>query len=121
MKSIQVRCKSFEVTAMTKAIAALNDTLRKTLVGGKIMMTDGVAALPEETVALAFEQMRAFDKWTIDNDPYEEHDFGAFEVNGHRLFSKIEYFDRAMEYGSEDPTDPTKTTRVLTLMLADEW
>jgi hypothetical protein len=55
------------------------------------------------------------------NDPYGEHDFGSFEVTGHKFFFKIDAYDIDMRFGSEDPADPTKTTRVLTLMLAEDY
>jgi Protein of unknown function (DUF3768) len=55
------------------------------------------------------------------NDPHGEHDFGHFEIAGQKFFWKIDYYDAAMEFGSEDPADPTKTTRVLTIMLASEY
>jgi hypothetical protein len=105
----------------TETIGALNDKLRTTFQGGKVMMTDGVASLPEETRVLALSKLRAFDEFTPDNDPHREHDFGSFTVDGERFFFKLDYDDKAMECGSEDPTDPTKTTRVLTLMLAEEY
>ena len=37
------------------------------------------------------------------------------------LFWKIDYHDERCEFGSEDPSDPTRTTRVLTLMLSSEY
>jgi hypothetical protein len=55
------------------------------------------------------------------NDPHGEHDFGNFTLAGRKFFWKIDYYDAAMEFGSEDPADPSKTTRVLTIMLASEY
>jgi len=36
-------------------------------------------------------------------------------------FFKIDYYDKTLEWGSEDPSDPEKTTRVMILMLASEY
>ena len=71
--------------------------------------------------ATAIRNVVTFDEFTEDNDPYDEHDFGSFELCGRKFFWKIDYFDRAMEYGSEDPSDPKQTTRVMTVMLASEY
>lgn len=65
--------------------------------------------------------MNEFDAFSPDNDPYGEHDFGAVEIAGQRVFCKIDYYDTALEYGSPDPSDPAVTTRVLTVMLASEY
>jgi hypothetical protein len=102
-------------------IRELNDALRTTLLGGRVMMTSGVQALGPEIVAVALSHMRTFERFTADNDPHGEHDFGSFEVDDNQFFFKIDYYDRRMEGGSEDPSDPAMTTRVLTLMLASEY
>jgi len=102
-------------------IRALNDQLRRTFRGGKVMMTSGINALPDDLKARILEKVRTFDAFSPDNDPHREYDFGSFEEGGHKVFWKIDCFDAAMEFGSEDPADPSKTTRVLTIMLASEY
>jgi Protein of unknown function (DUF3768) len=102
-------------------IRELNDLLRRTLTGGKVVMTDGVAALPERDLAQLLAKVHSFDEFTSDNDPYGEHDFGSIELAGQTYFFKLDYYAPDMDGGSEDPADPTKTTRVLTVMRADEY
>lgn len=56
-----------------------------------------------------------------DNDPYGERDFGSIELEGERYFWKIDYYDRTLRFGAEDPADTSETMRVLTLMHASEY
>ena len=110
-------------TTVTTAerIRALNDAFRRTFVGGMVMITAGVEALPVEQRRMLLEKVRAFDAFTDDNDPHGEHDFGAVDEGGVRYFWKVDCYDRATEFGSPDPDDPAVTTRVLTIMRADEY
>jgi len=64
---------------------------------------------------------RVFDEFSQANDPYEEHDFGALDVDGHRVFFKIDYYDTKLEWHSPDPANPEVTERVITIMLAEEY
>jgi hypothetical protein len=102
-------------------IRDLNDAFRRSFTGGKVMMTAGIAAMTDAMRAEVFDRVRTFEGFNADNDPHGEHDFGNFEIGGRKLFWKIDHYDAAMEFGSEDPSDPSKTTRVLTIMLASEY
>ena len=104
-------------------IRELNDRFRKTLdpTLGRMMLTAGVDALPSDVRAMAIRNVATFDAFDAGNDPHGEHDFGAFELAGDKFFWKLDYYDRKLQFGSDDPADPTKTTRVLTLMLAAEY
>ena len=77
--------------------------------------------MPPDEQELILAKVRNFSQFTPDNDPYGEHDFGAFDHGGERIFWKIDYYDIELEHGSPDPADPEVTTRVLTILLADEW
>ena len=84
-------------------------------------MTAGVEALPLDLAASALQRTRAFRDFSEDNDPHSEHDFGSFEEGGYKFFWKIDYYAPDMEHGSEDPSNPEITTRILTIMLASEY
>ena len=103
-------------------IAKLNDLCRKAMgVAGRLVQTAGISSLPPEDQSTIREKVETFDAFTPDNDPHKERDFGAFEHNGQRIFWKIDYYDTTMTKGSEDPSDPRQTVRVLTIMLACEY
>jgi Protein of unknown function (DUF3768) len=102
-------------------IRELNDRFRTTMTGGRVMMTAGVDALPSDVKAMVIRRVATFSAFTPDNDPHKEHDFGSFGLAGRKFFCKIDAYDAEMQFGSEDPADPSKTTRVLTIMLASEY
>lgn len=102
-------------------IAALNDTFRRSLTGGTLVLTGGIIALGREHQQAILAAVAAFDRFDADNDPYGERDFGALEAAGERVFFKIDCFDRTGDFASPDPADASVTARVLTVMLAGEY
>ncbi len=100
---------------------ALNDNLRSTFQGGRILLTPGVIALGATFVSTALLAIQRFDAFTADSDPYAEHDFGSIDVLSQTVFWKIDYYDETLSGSAEDPADATRCTRVLTIMLADEY
>ncbi len=108
-------------TTDANPIAVLNDAFRRGLSGGRLALTTGIIALGREALNAVIVQLRDFDDFTPENDPYGEHDFGALDWQGAKIFWKIDYYDAAMSAGSRDPADASITARVLTLMLASEY
>lgn len=102
-------------------IAGLNDILRMRFLGGRVMLTKNVSALEEDVREAVIQAVKRFNTFTVDNDPHGEHDFGAVEVHGQRFFWKIDYYNKTLYAGSDDPADPKVTTRVLTIMQASEY
>jgi hypothetical protein len=109
------------VDTRTERICTLNDDLRQTLIGGMAVMTPGVSALGQQAVERIVKTIAVYDDFCHANDPHEEHDFGSFEAEGKTIFFKIDYYDRSLTYHSPDPSDPSVTERVITIMLAEEY
>jgi len=116
-----------------KRIAELNDRFRENFyepsfgpssVPGQTVCSRGIVALPRETQICIWAKVATFNCFDEDSDPHGEHDFGAFAMPDvdEKIFWKIDYYaDKSVRTGSEDPADPAKTFRVLTILLASEW
>lgn len=100
-------------------IRELNDGARQTLVGLRVMLTPGVQHLGDNFGIISLVQN--FNAFSEDNDPHGEHDFGSFKYAGETLYWKFDYYDKSLEWGSEDPANPAVTARVLTIMLSSEY
>ncbi|WP_331272571.1 DUF3768 domain-containing protein [Roseovarius gahaiensis] len=86
-----------------------------------MLITPGIAELGDGAVHAILAKVRTFDRFTPDNDPYGEHDFGSFHWREVQVFWKFDYYDLDYSMHSPDPADETVTARVLTVMLADEY
>ncbi len=102
-------------------IRQLNDQFRTTLSGGAVVMTIGVQSLSVEAQTEVLKAVVTFNDFNPANDPHGEHDFGAFEIDGQKIFFKVDYYDIHQKYGSPDPANPEVTSRVMTILLAEEY
>jgi len=59
-------------------------------VGGKLFVTQAIAALAPSEIAALVQAVREFDDFTRANDPHGQHDFGSLSVAGQTFFWKID-------------------------------
>ena len=105
-------------------IAELNDKLRQNIFNpgkDKVILTQGVSNLPFDEQLRILIKVKDFNDFTPDNNPWGENDFGKLEHNNTDYFWKIDYYNRDMDAGSENPADENKTCRILTIMKANEY
>ena len=87
----------------------------------KVVHTQGIEAFSHDDRQSIYKAVAGYDEFSEDNDPYQEHDFGAFDFQGQKIFWKIDYYDPDCHKGSIDPANPKETMRVLTILLASEY
>ena len=104
----------------TLKIQQLNDQFRRQ-VQADWYMSQGVAELSHEKKLQLLALVINFNLFDEGNDPYGEHDFGQVKLDNVKYFWKISYYDKNLEYGSPDPSDPTVTRRVMNIMEASEY
>ena len=105
----------------TDKIRQLNDSFRRTFIGGDVMLTLGIRMKSEKEVVDILERVRTFKDFTPANNPYSEDDSASFDHNGEKIIWKIDYYDKNYRFLSDNPADPTITNRVLTIMTAEEY
>ena len=86
-----------------------------------MVITQAVAQLVKENVDRILDKVRNYNDFTPINDPFLEHDFGSIQLRENTIFWKIDYYDLDLHMHSPDPSDPTVTARILTIMLAEEY
>jgi hypothetical protein len=102
-------------------IREANDKFRTTFRGGQVLLTASVTTLPDMVKASALEKVASFQDFNEENDPHFEHDYGSFDHCDREVWWKIEYWNETMDWASDDPADPEKTKRTLTVGLACDW
>ena len=110
-----------EDSERSRRIRELNNAFRTTLTGGIVLISAGIIAKGAAFQAALLDAVRSYDDFDEDCDPWQEHDFGAITILGCRVFWKIDYYDCLLAMRSDEPADASLTTRVLTIMLADEY
>ena len=75
-----------------------------------LVVTGGLAASFSDDLPSILTKVKEFDEFTEGNDPWHEHDFGAFGYKGETIFWKVD------DYNGNEGYD-----LVLTVMLASEY
>ena len=109
----------------TAKIRDLNDEIRlflpATFDGNQLLLTAGIMSRFGNDLTRIIGAVKCFHNFTVDNDPWGEHDFGAFTVDGERVYWKIDHMSRDDETHAPDASNRRLTRRVLTIMLAEEY
>lgn len=94
--------------------AKTNDNLRKKIPHitkpDSLLITKGITNLSPASIIEILEKVKNFNDFNRENDPWGEHDFGAFDYKGQKIFWKIDDYNGHSGYNL-----------VLTVMLADEY
>ena len=127
-----------EACEQTARIARLNDLARRAMgIASTVVATVGFRSLSEADQSRVRELIETYNAFDEDNDPHSERDFGTIYQLGdscwtterprlcdderERVFWKFDYYDRDLQFSSEDAANPAVTLRVLTIMLSDEY
>lgn len=107
-----------------KAIAEQNDYFRQQPPEsegfGRWLCSGSVNAQGLEFVLECFRAVKAYDVFTKENDPFGSHEMGFMEVQGQKVWWKIDLYNLAYDGGATMPTSLADTRRVLTVFFPSD-
>lgn len=109
------------IRELNDALRTCTDPIAALMMNGFLVITRGIAGRGNAFIDRAVHAVRTFNVFTPENDPHDEHDMAFLDVDGTRIFFKIDYYDRDLQWHSPDPADRGVTRRVLTIALAEEY
>ena len=88
----------------------------------QLFMTQGVKHHPKGIDAIAY-LIACPAQMSEDINPWGDCDMLKVVLDGETFYLKVDCYasDGSLRYGSEDPADDAKTTRVFTCLLASEY
>lgn len=109
----------------TRIIAMQNDEFRfaieaHTGLPGHVVLSSGILDRGVVFTRLVTLAVTIFDDFGRGNDPYPERDFGILDVEGVAVCWRIDLFAPDLVHAPSDRTDPSRTVRVLRIMLDGE-
>jgi hypothetical protein len=115
-----------DAKSRTATIARLNDDARLGLDRrARIMFTRNCLetfriSQKDHPAIIQAQLLAAFRRCEFAADS-PEHDFASILFQERKVWLKIDYYDLGCEYGSEDPADSSITTRVVTILLPEDY
>jgi hypothetical protein len=109
-----------------EVIARLNDRARLGLdPTARIVITRTCLATfcnPDtiDAVVVQAQLFAAFRRCSFSADS-PERDFAAINFRDRKVWMKVDYYDADLTFGSEDPANAAITTRVLTILLPEDY
>ena len=108
------------MNSKAERLRALNDQLRTTFIGGTVMITKGIEAIPFAKRKRILEQVRSFGAFDAENDPTASMIARSSKPRANASCSRSTIPIARCGFIRRS-ADPAVTARILTIMLASEY
>src|SRR5438105_15464592 len=79
------------IRELNDALRTCGDPILRLVINSQLVITRGIQARGDDFFKRAVAAVRLFDNFTPENDPFGEHDFAFLEVDGVKIYFKVDY------------------------------